>query len=323
MTDIMKEKYFIGEYEQEGFYKEISVDRYNELERCHHAVHGILDIEHKYALLLDNFKELELELLRYSLEHTIHSRTKWTHFAEEHLIFDRRILNVLAASLAYTAQTRKTISKVYGHRSKEYEAFDKTIKDMCTSDVEYIFGSQLRHYAQHQHMPVDMEGVSFSLVRRAPLQSACTIKLKLKKEFLLSDEKVRNGKGAAEFKKILTPMPDEIDLAPRIRGFLRSLSTLHFAMREATADGIKTAVDLWKGMRNECKDLGCGYLPSALATSSDDPRNILRYLPFTAGPLEHLRELQEYNSSGRKIGDDFVTSQDEDKMLRDLTPPRG
>jgi hypothetical protein len=311
----MKEKYFIGDYIAEAVRKEISADRYREIERCHRVVHGALDIEHKYALLLDNFKELEVELLRYALEHSLHARGKWTHFADERLALDRRILNVLAASRAYTDQTRTTISGVYGRGSKEYKAFTKVISDMGTSDVEYVFGFGLRDYAQHQQMPVYIQGVSFTVVRRRPpTQSACTIQPKIKKELLLV-----GGRGvSAEFKKVVTAMPDEIDLKARIRGFVRSLSSLHVAMREATRDSIKTAVDLWQGMRNDCKALGCGKFVSALATSSDNPGVVLRYLAFTAEPYEHIVELQEYNSPRRKIGDCFVTSQDEDKMLRDL-----
>jgi hypothetical protein len=309
----MKEKYFIGDYERERLRRQIPADRYRELERCHQVVHGALDIEHKYALLLDNFKELELELLRYALEHALHSRGKWTHFGDERLTLDRRILNVLAASLAYTDQTCTTISEVYGRGSKEYKAFTKTIKDMRTSDVEYIFASGLRNYAQHQQMAVYIQAVSFDVVRKAPLQSACTIKPKIKREFLLRGRRV-----TAEFKKVVTAMPEEIDLKPRIRGFVRSLSSLHLAMREATADRIKTALDVWQGMRNECKALGCAEFVSAFVASLDDPRIVLRYLAFTAEPLKHLAELQEYNSSRRNIGDDFVTNQDEDKMLRDL-----
>jgi hypothetical protein len=311
----MKEKYFIGDYyTREPVRNEISADRYKELGRCHRVVHGAIDIEHKYALLLDNFKELEVELLRYALEYALHSRGKWTHFADERLALDRRILNVLAASRAYTDQTRTTISGVYGRGSKEYKAFTKAINDMRASDVEYVFGSGLRDYAQHQGMPVYIRGVSFAVVRRTPpVQSVCTIQPKIKKELLFEGARV-----PAEFKKVVTAMPDEIDLKARIRGFVRSLSNLHVAMREATAETIKAAVDLWQGVRNECKALGCGKFASALATSSDDPGIVLRYLVFTAEPLEHLGELQEYNSSRRKIGDCFVSSQDEDKMLRDL-----
>ncbi|MGO8988548.1 MAG: hypothetical protein ACLQGU_10570 [bacterium] len=316
----MDEKYFIGDLERQQFRKEISPAHYKELDHCHQVVLGTLDIEHRYALLLDNFKELELELLRYALEHALHSRAKWTDFAEERLILDRRILNVLAASKAYTDQTCTTISRVYGRGSKEYKAFTEAIKIMETSDIEYIFGSGLRNYAQHQHMPVYIESVSFNVVRRAPFQSACTVIPRIKREVLLRG--LRDKNVTAKFKKVVSAMPDEIDLKPRIRGFVRSLSSLHLKMREATADATKTAVDVWKGIRNECKAFGCDQFISALATPSDDPGIALKYLAFMADPLKHLGELQEYNSSGRKIGDHFVTSQDEDKMLRDLAPPR-
>jgi hypothetical protein len=311
----MKEKYFIGDFNmREAVRKEISADRYKELERCYRVVHGAIDIEHKYALLLDDFKELEVDLVRFALEHVLHSRGKPTHFAEERLNLDRRILNVLAASRAYTDQTHTTISGVYGRDSKEYRAFTKAINDMRTSDVEYVFGYGLRDYVQHQGMPTYIGGVNYAVVQRAPpIQIACTIQAKIKKELLLKGTRV-----PLQFKKVVTSMPDEIDLKPRIRGFVRSLSNLHLAMRKVNADAIATAVDLWKGVRSECKVLGCGKFVSALATPSDDPSIVLRYLAFTDEALKHLGEVQEYNSSPRKIGDCFITSQDEDKMLRNL-----
>jgi hypothetical protein len=143
---------------------------------------------------------------------------------------------------------------------------------------------------------------------------------KIKREFLLKS--LRGKSATAEFKKVVTGLPEEINLKRYIRGFVRSLQGLHIKMREATAGATSMAADVWKDVRNKCKALGCGQLVIALATPLDDPHITLRYLAFMADPPKHLEELQQYNSSRRKIGDNFVTTQDEDEMLRDLSSPR-
>src|SRR4030042_783798 len=293
----------------------VEEQKYSELVTSSKVVHGALEIEHKYALLVDNYKELEVDLLRYAIEHATHQRSKWEHFADERLVLDRRILNYLAATRAYTLQATSTLKHVYGRDSNAYNAFVELTKQKRETDTAFKLAEFIRDFVQHHRLPVDVEGVTYSVIRwKPPRQSACTIRPKIKKKELLANRDAAK-KG---INTLLAGMPEEIDLKPHIRAFMRSIAELHIQVRNATDDVVKTSEQHLREAIDICKSKGCSNILSAMVISVDDPREILGYIALMEEPLNYLSELREYNSPAGRVGECFVTSQDEDLMLKDL-----
>lgn len=312
----MEIEYFIGDLTaREPVRIPVGEQKYSELVTSSKVVHGALEIEHKYALLVDNYKELEVDLLRYAIEHATHQRSKWEHFAGERLVLDRRILNYLAATRAYTLQVTSTLKHVYGRDSKAYNAFVELTKQKRATDIAFKLGEFIRDFVQHHRMPVDVEGVTYSVIRwKPPRQSACTIRPKIKKKELLANRDAAK-KG---INTLLAGMPEEIDLKPHMRAFMRSIAELHIQVRNATDDVVKTSEQHLRAAIDICKSKGCSNLLSAMVISVDDPTEILEYTALMEEPLNYLSELREYNSPAGRVGECFVTSQDEDLMLKDL-----
>lgn len=266
-------------------------------------------------MLVDNYKEFEIDLLRYAIEHITHVRSKYEHFADERLVLDRRILNYLAGSRAYTEQVKSTLAYAYGRHSNIYREVLGIINQKRATDTAFKLGEFIRDFVQHRRMPVDVEGVAYSVIRSKPLiQSACTVCPKVKKKELLADREAA-GK---EIGTLLMGMPEDIDIKPIIRAFMRSISELHIQIRNSTDHAVKTAEEHWQTTINLCKSKGCSHLLAAMIISVDEPEEILDYVSLMEAPLNYLFELRKYNSPSGRFGESFVTSQDEGLMLKDF-----
>jgi hypothetical protein len=190
------------------------------------------------------------------------------------------------------------------------------LKQKRSDDAGFRLGEFLRNFVQHHRMPVDVQGVTYSVVRwKPPRQSVCTVCPKIRKKELLSDRKASQ----IDIASLLAEMPEEFDLKPHLRAFMISIADIHLQMRGDTDNFVTTAEEQWRAVIDLSKSQGSSDMIAAIITSRNDPAEILDYIAFLKAPLNYLSELREYNSLPTSFGNEFVTSQDENLILKD--PP--
>src|SRR5437868_6592604 len=111
-------------YEASGFKNTwvstpIEKQRFEEVKRAKATCLFAIDLEEKFALLLDNFAELEFELLRLAESSLIWPNRNHTESMQERLTLDRRIVNLLTACRLYLDQTDHGLSGLFGNPSPQ------------------------------------------------------------------------------------------------------------------------------------------------------------------------------------------------------------
>lgn len=97
----------------------IDKSRYEQVKTAKSSCLFALEIEEKFALLLDNYYEFECELLRLAEASLIWPHRDHQHSMQERLTLDRRLVNLLTACRLYLDQTDHGLSSLFGHSSRE------------------------------------------------------------------------------------------------------------------------------------------------------------------------------------------------------------
>ena len=113
----------------------ISAEEYADIEAAQHNVLLMLGIEEKFDALLQNYAELECELLRLAVEHMIFTKFEWSTFTGEIHTVNRRLANLLTLSRVYTDHAKHDLNRIYGSNNQVTakltaalsEAYDKCL----------------------------------------------------------------------------------------------------------------------------------------------------------------------------------------------------
>src|SRR6266550_5417545 len=104
---------------------ELDARRFSEIKMAKATCVFGLDLEEKLALVLDNFYEFEVELLKLAEGTLIWPGRDLANSMRERLALDRRLVNLLTACRLYLDQTDHGISGLFGNPSHELTAIKK------------------------------------------------------------------------------------------------------------------------------------------------------------------------------------------------------
>jgi hypothetical protein len=209
----------------------LSQERFEELRLARHGLARMLGVEEKFDMLMENYAELEDELLIRTARSLLFSELSWDHMMGVMALIDRRLLNLLAAARMYVDHVPRDL-KAIGFDSAAFEADASAQYDAC---LGYRVMVALRNYAQHKGAVV--RGLSYAWPRSDEGGRAHTIEFALRLEDLQAD---------AAFKKpvlneLLALGEPKLELKPNVRDYISSLNKIHRSMRERT----KLQLDQW------------------------------------------------------------------------------
>jgi hypothetical protein len=206
---------------------EITENVYSQIKTHKRNLIHSLDIEERFDLFLANYMEFESELLSMSLRHNIYL-PKWGYreFAEERVLLNRRISNLLSSCKLYLDQLEHSLKGIWGE-GPEFKKKEELIHREYDKNFSYRLMEALRNYAQHRGLVAN----SLSLKMESPGiglegETACTISPQLMTKELASDKKVK-----AEVREELKHLPERINLKPHIRLYMDSLCLIHMEIR--------------------------------------------------------------------------------------------
>lgn len=132
----------------------INACRYEEVSSARSTCLFAVEVEEKFALLLDNFFEFETELLVQAQREAI-----WPHRDHEQsmlgrLTIDRRLVNVLTACFLFKHQISHGVSRFYGNPSKEFDSLEQFVRDLYDNHWGYRLMEALRNHGQHHGLIV-------------------------------------------------------------------------------------------------------------------------------------------------------------------------
>jgi len=192
-----------------------------------------LEAEENFALLFDNFAELEVDLLRLA-EHSLIWKDRPREHSEsmqDRLLLDRRIVDLLTSCRLYLDQSEHGLSTLFGNPSDQLHAFKGSRRNLYDSHWGYRLMEALRNHVQHASLAAHaITHGGFLSSGEGPDYVEYTVYPQTSARVLLEN---------SEFKReILNDCPqdrDHIDLRVPIRESMSCFVSLHQRLRDMVA----------------------------------------------------------------------------------------
>lgn len=262
-----------------------------------------LGLEEKFDLLVCNYEEFELEVLRLPLKQLIHPGQQWSGMAADRMLLARRLVNVLTTSRLYVDQVAVDISALYGGGGQAPVDPSAVLAKEYDTRLGYRVMEALRNHFQHRSLPIHSiyynahwnEQHDPSLLRFA-------VGVKLDLNALRADTSFK----AAVLTELDAVHEEAIELVAYTREYMEGLGCAHQAIRVALAADraeveavITDALERWA----TASDSPVGLI----ASKRDDAGKTLEKVFIGKYFMERRRELIERNSMLDTLSRRYVT----------------
>lgn len=249
----------------------IDASRYFEVKEAKRTCLFSLELEEKFALLIDNFAEFECELLRMAESSLLWDYQGHAASMQERLCLDRRLVNLLTACRLYLDQTDHMVSSLFGKDSEEpadVRAFKKALYD---DHWGYRLMEAIRNHVQHSGLIVHAIGYPrFLSAGEGADYTEFAVTPQAQVKFLVENTKFKKSVLAE-----LAEKGDKIDLRGPTREYLACLVRLHDKLRETIENPTAEARAAYESAVNDFKviDGHEAKLASLLETLDDGRKN--------------------------------------------------
>lgn len=214
------------------------------LVRAMEIILEMVSVEQKFAILMENFLELEQEIASSVLRDAYFSAQLAQDFFDVKQAFNRRTMNILAAARLYRDQAGSHVKVFFPCDNARWEELEACFSRQYDDNLSYRVMDALRNHAQHRGLPI--HGLTMGSrwldaqqpTARLEFNAAINILVreleddpKFKKSVLKELRSVANEKGA-------------IDIRPMIKTYVQSLAIVHEHFRSMTDPELTQAFNL-------------------------------------------------------------------------------
>jgi len=282
----------------------ISEDDVSALDAAIRGGREAVSFEDKYALLIDNYLELELSMLSHAATYMARPMLGDAEFAEVRRGINHRIVNFLTTSKLYIDQNRKHFPTLVG-------CTEKDVADLFAAEkaqsLSYRIVSALRNYVQHYDLPV--HGVSLSSAwlgegedHRLRHGISATLRLQdLERDPQVPKTLLNELRGAGV---------EEIDLTRHIREFCSCIGRVHQSLRAKLEPHVtewkavvEAAMKKFHAVQADQISLGLAAVKQ-LSESRYEPLFNVHTVSF-----DRLAELQRLNYCNTNLERQYVSSE--------------
>lgn len=186
-----------------------------------------LDLEEKFALVLENYFEFESELLSLAEKSRIWRNRDHSMAMAERLLLERRLVNLLTACRLYLDQTDHEFSAHFGKISAELDAVKKFKNDLYDEYFGYRFMETLRNYVQHAGLPIHIIRYDSGIVGELS-EKFCHYSISLRTKIgVLGESRIIKKTVMKE----LQSLGQDVDLRPFVRQYVSCFVELHTEIR--------------------------------------------------------------------------------------------
>ncbi len=211
---------------------EISEQRYHAIKNAYDFLLSCLNFEKKYDILLENYNEFEMALLRITTNAMIFMDFNYHNFQDELNLINRHIINLLASGRTYIETIKHHVNTISSIDDNISINVNEEISKIYDNNISYRAIEALRNYALHRDFPIqalshNQEWINFDTPDKK-LRFATSPKIITTK--LLEDNKFKRTI-AHELNRI----SKEIDVKLLLREYITCISELHCTTRNETA----------------------------------------------------------------------------------------
>jgi hypothetical protein len=214
----------------------ISKEDFLEFRRAKSLLVDTLGLEENLHLVLGNYFEYEAGLLTEALRQLVFRVGSWSEGAGSIHEVNRRVVNLLSAGRGYQDQAAHLLSRRFGKRSKELDAFSGWRSAEYDGRLGYRAMEALRNYSQHRGLAV--HHLRHTMWRSKPggiSRNALVPGISPKR--LAEDRGFKVG----VLRELQEQGEDPMDLRPLIREYVAGLATVHKKLRDSLAADVAAA----------------------------------------------------------------------------------
>ncbi len=285
----------------------ISKNEYQDILVAKEGLMESLYLEEKFDIVLENFYEYEVELLRLSTHQMLFSNLSYSKFHNEINLINRRIVNLLSACRLYIDHSSHHLSNIFnGDKSKKSE-----IKSNISNEYDTVLGYRvmeaLRNYVQHRGFPVQRCTYNSKRVEGEGQDKLLfSITPHIDTEILNED-----GKFKKSVLDELQKSGEVHDIKPLLREYIASISSIH----EKNRTLLKDLVNDWEKLFNSKIEIfrqKAGKDESIIGLAAVAYEDNIRYIsavPIFLDPIEHRKELEKKNGNLASLVSRYVSSE--------------
>lgn len=276
----------------------ISEEEFEKLKQAKTCLSSALALEENYDLLLNNYRELELEAISAAVTDMTAMCHEYEDFFEVRTAINRRVINLLSATRMYLDQYPQNLKKIGANPEAAKVACSEAYDDF----FEYRFMEAMRNHTQHEGLAV--HGVTMGgswLPPRDPKQLQFSIKPYASKAAL---------EGSKFKKSVLSESPEKVPLIPAARVHVGGISSIHKKVRELIAPFVEEARRLFEDAVARHEAEAKKRYPG-LAAIVKEEGTVVENIPILLDWDDVRRKLLARNHPVENLAKRFVTSQAE------------
>ena len=274
---------------------QITEGRFESLRLAWQGVSRVLSIEEKFDLVMENYAELEVELLRCTAQMFFFQEVSWDRASDLRNLVNRRLVNLLSAVRMYFDQVSHDLSVL-----QENDApFESIRRQEHHAHLGYRVMEELRNHAQHRSLPVHVVSYAWT----APKEGTRTFTT----HFCVSMDELRSEGGfkPAVFRDLSALGDAQIQLKPFVRAYLASLTRIHVVVRGAVASKLNQWVAHLESAIHDFQELYgeevAGLAAARIRLEDGQPRGVIDSVGLFADQWLRLRRLVAKNACMRGL----------------------
>jgi hypothetical protein len=207
-------------------------DEYNRIRVAKRRLSDALQIEEKYGMLLENYREFKQSLLDSTLEYMLFdSPAAWQSMISMIYQNARRVTNLLSTARLYVDQSVHDLKSIYGDGSDTVAAFKSWKNEQYDGLLGYRAMEALRNYMQHRGLPVRSISVGGQWRGEA---NVFTVRINLVVAELRRDPEFKQ-----EVLEQLEAIGPQVPLKKLVREYIQGLATVQARLRQMWANDLK------------------------------------------------------------------------------------
>jgi len=222
MRYIVTQPWFGFDHEIEITQKECEV-----LEEARSRALLLSSLEEKFMLLLENYEELEQEMLRLSLQRMIYIDHNMPVLIDNIRLLNRRFANFLTTCRLYKDHSAHDVSTIYGKESKQFTDYDQLHSTHYDKKLGYRVMEAARNFLQHRSLIISgtLHRIKHEEDRVVHLGSVNLNVRKLREEGGFKSAVLSELEAIADKK-------GNVDIRSFVREYISSLGEIHLELRD-------------------------------------------------------------------------------------------
>jgi hypothetical protein len=292
---------------------ELTQDEYEDIKRARNHLLQVLYLEEKFDLLMQNYFEYEMELLRSATHTMLFLDISYNRMQDDMNSMIRQIVNLLSAARLYVDQSVHHLSNIYECNSPKVKQFCDEKSTQYDRLLGYRTMEALRNHVQHRGFPIhsisfpsrwvegdsksELSFTSIPQISLAVLEEDRKFKKAVLKELRSQEKLMHRG--------------ERIDVRPLMREYIEGLGAVHKKAREL----LRADEEIWEekvyAAIKRFEDAFDAKAPITIVALSDD-NQVAERTWISEDLIERRKHLERKNRMITTISSRFVTNRPTD-----------